>query len=67
MYDISNWEELKPNKIYNYDLKEEEYLKNMSNEVVSTYDQFIQLRDTLIYSKKTYSWKVCAYLFVWDK
>ena len=67
MYDLSNWEELKTNKIYNYDLKEEEYLKNMSNEVVSTYDQFIQLRDTLIYSKKTYSWKAWAYLVVWDK
>lgn len=33
----------------------------------STYDQFIQLRDTLIYSGKKYKWKAWCKLIVWEK
>ena len=38
-----------------------------SNEAHSTYDQFIQLRDTLIFSGKYYNDKAWKRLIVWDK
>lgn len=55
-FDIPNEEELKPNKVYNYDLIPKEY-DITENHVESTYNQFIQLRDTFIFSKKKYPGK----------
>ena len=37
-----------------------------ANENHSTYDQFIQLRDTLIFSGKYYNWKKGSKLVVWE-
>lgn len=64
-FDIPNGEELKPKKPYDYDLVAEKYdiSANRSN---NTYDQFIMLRDTLVYTKKTYSWKAGSVLVIWD-
>lgn len=53
-YDVSNGEEKKPNKVYDYDIKNKEY-DITQNQITNTYDQFIMLRDTLVLSKKTYS------------
>lgn len=55
-----------------YDWKHEYLLTpqefNISaNEAHSTYDQFIQLRDTLIYSGKYYNDKAWKKLIVWEK
>lgn len=33
----------------------------------STYDQFLSLRDTLVFSEKKYVWKAWCKLVVWDK
>ena len=55
-YDIPNEEELKPGKVYNYDLLGKEYSVD-ENRITNTYDQFIMLRDTLVYSKKYYKGK----------
>lgn len=54
MYDISSQDEAMPKKIYNYDLIPEQYDINQPK-LSNVYDQFMQLRDTLVYSKKTYS------------
>ena len=54
MYDISSQDEAMPKKIYNYDLLPEKYDINQPK-LSNVYDQFMQLRDTLVYSKKTYS------------
>lgn len=55
-FDIPNEEELKPRKVYNYDLLPGEY-PITKNRTTNTYDQFIMLRDTLVYSKKYYKGK----------
>lgn len=55
-FEIENEEELYPNVIHNYDLVPEEY-EISKNRSTNTYDQFIMLRDTLVFSKKTYSGK----------
>lgn len=52
-FDIPNESELVPNEVYNYDLVDKEYDIG-KNRISNTYDQFIMLRDTLIYSKKHY-------------
>ena len=38
-----------------------------SDRLSSTYDQFIQLRDTLVYSGKKYKGKAWARLIIWEK
>lgn len=55
-YDIPNEEELQPRKVYNYDLVGRQY-PIADNHTVSTYNQFIQLRDTLVFSEKKYPGK----------
>jgi hypothetical protein len=55
-FDIPNENELVPGKVYNYDLKAKQY-DITQNRVTNTYDQFIMLRDTLVYSKKYYKGK----------
>ena len=65
-FDIPNEEELKPGKVYNYDLIPQEY-DITENHVDSTYNQFIQLRDTFIFSKKKYPGKAGKRLIVGDK
>ena len=55
-YDIPNEEELQPRKVYNYDLVGRQY-PIADNNTVSTYNQFIQLRDTLVFSEKKYPGK----------
>lgn len=65
-FDIDNWEELQPYKDYNYDLIEKEYPVEENN-ADSTYNQFIQLRDTLVYSTKHYKWKWGSKLIIWEK
>ena len=55
-YDIPNEEELQPRKVYNYDLVGKQY-PIADNHAVSTYNQFIQLRDTLVFSDKKYPGK----------
>lgn len=37
-----------------------------ANENHSTYDQFIQLRDTLVFSNKFYNWKAWLKLCIWE-
>lgn len=64
-YDIPNEEELKPGKVYNYDLLGKEYPIE-ENRITNTYDQFIMLRDTLVYSKKYYKGKAWSVLVIWD-
>lgn len=65
-YDYPNEQELQPYKVYNYDLTGTKYPIS-DNNAHSTYDQFLSLRDTLIYSKKKYSGKRWAKLVIWDK
>lgn len=65
-FDIPNEDELKPGVVYNYDLLPKGY-EITENDVVSTYNQFIQLRDTFIFSKKKYPGKAGKRLIVWDK
>ena len=65
-FDIDNWEELQPYKDYNYDLIDKEYPIDENN-ASSTYNQFIQLRDTLVFSWKKYKWKAWSKLVVWEK
>ena len=49
-----------------YDTQQIEY--DMSNlERHSTYDQFLSLRDTLVFSWKRYAWKGWCILCVWEK
>ena len=55
-YDIPNEEELKPGQVYNYDLIGKTYPIS-ENHTTSTYNQFIQLRDTLVFSEKKYPGK----------
>ena len=55
-FDIPNEEELVPGKVYNYDLLAQQY-DISKNRSTNTYDQFIMLRDTLVYSKKYYQGK----------
>ena len=55
-YDIPNEEELRPGEVYDYDLIGKQYPIS-ENHTVSTYKQFIQLRDTFIFSKKKYPGK----------
>lgn len=64
-FDISNGEEVAPGKIYNYDLLPEWY-DISQNRSTNTYDQFIMLRDTLVYSKKYYKGKAGSVLVIWD-
>lgn len=54
-----------PNEVYNYDLVDKEYDIG-KNRISNTYDQFIMLRDTLVYSKKHYKWKAWATLVIGD-
>ena len=65
MYDIASQDEALPKKIYNYDLLPEQFDINQPK-LSNIYDQFIQLRDTLVYSKKTYSWKAGSVLVIGD-
>lgn len=64
-FDIPNENELAPGKVYNYDLKAKQY-DITQNRVTNTYDQFIMLRDTLVYSKKYYEGKAWLKLVIWD-
>ena len=52
-FDVPNEEELKPGKVYDYDLIAGQY-DISQNRVTNTYDQFITLRDTLVFSDKYY-------------
>lgn len=65
-YDIPNEEELQPYVVHNYDLNSTEY-SIKQNTPVSDYNQFIQLRDTLVYSGKYYKWKAGSQLVIWEK
>lgn len=65
-FDIPNEEELYPHKDYNYDLVDREYPIE-ENYAESTYNQFINLRDTLLYSGKKYKGKAWAKLVIWEK
>lgn len=65
-YDIPNEEELQPRKVYNYDLTEKQYPISENN-TVSTYNQFIQLRDTLVFSNKYYADKAGRSLIIGTK
>lgn len=65
-FDIPNEEELQPYTEHNYDLVEQNYPIEENN-THSTYDQFISLRDTLVYSDKYYKWKWGSKLIVWEK
>ena len=53
-FDVDNEEELYPGNDHDYTLLPKKYdiEKNRSS---NTYDQFLSLRDVLVYSKKTYS------------
>lgn len=62
-FDIPNEDELRPGVVYNYDLLPKGY-EITENDVVSTYNQFIQLRDTFIFSKKKYPGKAGKRLIV---
>lgn len=64
-FDIPNEEELAPGKIYNYDLLPQQY-DISKNRSTNTYDQFIMLRDTLVYSKKYYQGKAWLKLVIGD-
>lgn len=64
-FDIPNEEELLPQVVHNYDLTEQTYpIEN--NRTTNTYDQFIMLRDTLVYSKKYYKGKAGSVLVIGD-
>ena len=64
-FDIPNEEELLPQVVHNYDLAEQTYpIEN--NRTTNTYDQFIMLRDTLVYSKKYYKGKAGSVLVIGD-
>lgn len=62
-FETPNPNELKPEVLHNYDLLPKEY-PITDNRTTNTYDQFIMLRDTLVYSKKYYEWKAWATLIV---
>lgn len=64
-FDVANPDELRPNKPYNYDLIGKEYPIEQ-NRSTNTYDQFIMLRDTLVYSKKYYKGKAGSVLVIGD-
>lgn len=65
-FDYPNEEELQPYIPHDYDLVDKEYPIEENN-AESTYNQFIQLRDTLIYSDKKYNGKAWAKLIIWEK
>lgn len=65
-FDVPNPEELRPNKVYNYDLIPQQY-PIQENRSTNTYDQFIMLRDTLVYSKKYYQGKGGSKLIIGEK
>ena len=65
-FDIPNEEELKPNKLYDYNLVQEEY-DISKNRVTNVYDQFISLRDTLVFSDKYYPNNAWRSLIIWTK
>lgn len=65
-YNYPSEDELLPNSTYNYDLIPTEQDGSI-NYTPWVYDQFISLRDTLVYSWKKYNWKWGCLLCVWDK
>lgn len=65
-FETPNPNELQPEVLHNYDLISKEYPMS-DNRVTNTYDQFIMLRDTLVYSKKYYQGKGWARLIVGEK
>ena len=65
-YNYPSEDELLPNSTYNYDLIPNEQDGNI-NYTPWVYDQFIQLRDTLVYSNKKYNWKAWSVLCIWEK
>ena len=65
MYDIASKDEVAPTKTYNYDILPKQFDISQPK-LMNVYDQFMQLRDTLVYSKKTYSWKAGSVLVIWD-
>ena len=54
MYDIASKDEVAPTKTYNYDILPKQFDISQPK-LTNVYDQFMQLRDTLVYSKKTFS------------
>lgn len=65
MYDIASKDEVAPTKTYNYDILPKQF--DISKpKLTNVYDQFMQLRDTLVYSKKTFSWKAGSVLVIGD-
>ena len=65
-YDIPNEQELQPNVVHNYDLIPTEYPITNNNAPMNI-DQFIQLRDTLVYSWKKYPGKGWAKLIIGEQ
>lgn len=65
-FETPNPDELQPEVLYNYDLVPGAYPIS-NNRTTNTYDQFIMLRDTLVYSKKYYKGKAWATLVIWDR
>lgn len=65
-YNYPSEDELQPNSTYNYDLIPTEQDGNI-NYTPWVYDQFISLRDTLVYSWKKYNGKAWCKLCVWEK
>lgn len=65
-YDYPNEEELQPYVPHNYDLVNTEY-PIWENIPTSDYNQFIQLRDTLVYSGKKYNGKAGCKLCIGEK
>lgn len=65
-YDLPNQQELQPDIVHNYDLVPQQYSIE-DNNTVSTYNQFIQLRDTLVYSGKKYPGKAWSKLIIGEK
>lgn len=65
-YNYPSEDELLPNSTYNYDLIPTEQDGSITY-TPWVYDQFISLRDTLVYSWKKYNGKAWAKLCVWEK
>ena len=65
-YNYPSEDELQPNSTYNYDLIPTEQDGSI-NYTPWVYDQFISLRDTLVYSGKKYNGKAWCKLIVWEK
>ena len=65
-FETPNPDELQPEVLHNYDLVPHEY-PITDNRATNTYDQFIMLRDTLVYSKKYYEGKAWATLIVGEQ